>query len=438
MESRRPSKPCSWVSITHSRSNYKCGCSSVVEPFVANEAVVSSNLITRSIIDMYMKSYVDFTPFLNIALYDPQSDHTALLPAAGADDYIGCFGREIFTCPVDEFLELLLSTKRYLGSESSYTILLDITAEHLFHGKLGLFNSQNIHIKFIPYWLVWTHYAHEFLYHPSRHTSIQSDKFLYLPGKLNKYWRIAVLQTMAKQNWFSADIASWSLLMPTDSGSYKSETQHVIQSHWQGIPGYLHHTDDFTQFNQNLDYNLDLHRTADNFHLTGVPYDVRIYEQIGFTIISETGCRVDQHCYLDELNFITEKTYRSMYNCLPFIQVCEINNSLAKLGFNTFNRYTKVDNIIDSHYDAESTHQRLVTAVTNMKSAMHHQFEQVQQDAIYNKKLMISISQELASEYDGSLIDSMTFPVWLLKRSSYHNCHPGKSGDNDYDFVFNG
>lgn len=379
-----------------------------------------------------MANYVDFTKYLRDKYDSDESDEH--LPASS--HYVACYGKEIGHFEPGHLRKVITQFKD-TAAESDCKILLifDSSAKHKY--RTDDLSDIDVEIKFVPFWLLWTHLAHVFLNQASKHTNSVSDKFLFMPGKIDKLPRLAVLQAMHRNNWFDYNIAKWSLVTP-GNGEYQDRVAQLLE-HWE--PHHRPSIEQLVSYNRELDYNLELHHNQTGFHLTGVPYDVSIYNDVGFTIVAETEWSTNQSLWLNGTDWLTEKTYRSIYNCVPMINICSGNNTLKKLGFYTFEDLYSVEhfgsNDKDHVFDTDKFYVNLTTAVNNMKTAVVDHSAEIHHRVTHNKVHMIQLAQNIVDDFADNEFNSRTFADWILKDCSYPNCNSGKSNDPDYDFVFN-
>lgn len=380
-----------------------------------------------------MANYIDFTGYLRekyngsgVDVHLPVSSH-----------YVGCYGREIGHFEPGHLRQVITQFRNNAATADCKILLIfDICSAHRFQDDN--LADINVDIQFVPYWLLWTHLAHVYLNQASKHSNTVSDKFLYMPGKIDKLPRIGVLQAMHRNNWFDTNTAKWSLVTPAGIG-YRDRVTQLLQ-HWSSQSGLS--IEQLSSYDRELDYNLDLHHNQHDFHLTGVPYDVSIYDSVGFTIVTETEWSTLHSLHLDDVDWLTEKTYRSIYNCVPMINICSGNNTLKKLGFYTFEDLYGVDDFgaeyIDNHLlDPAQFHNRLTTAVECMQSGTTEHSAEIHRRVTHNKTTLIQLAQSVVDKFDTNTFNDMTFSDWILKDCSYPNCNSGKTTDPDYIFAFN-
>jgi|TARA_R110000868_G_scaffold214385_2_gene464464 hypothetical protein len=204
-----------------------------------------------------------------------------------------------------------------------------------------------------------------------------ASKFLFLTGKPQKLNRVRLLYKLLKAELLHN--CQWSLFIHNKTLEEKCNKL---------IPELS--SEEFTAFTK--EYNT----TPDNiipwvqpnsFHYSGIPYDVSIYSNSLFQIISETGFGYTKNPW------ITEKIWLSIFNKMPFIVAGEYN-TLAKLkamGFKTFEKYLLV-----TDYDRiQNSEERLNAIVSNTKywltNIQTHQLE-IFKDIEHNFNLITQLS----------------------------------------------
>lgn len=177
-----------------------------------------------------------------------------------------------------------------------------------------------------------------------------TKKFLFLTGKPQKINRIRLFYHLVKAGII--DQCVWSLFV---------HNKKLEQACHELIPELS--VKEFDKFVQR--YNTSPDRIfpvlqADSFHYSGIPYDTDIYKNSLFQVISETDFYSDS-----QYPWLTEKTWISIFNRMPFIIAGEPNSlsKLRQMGFNTFENYLPV-----TDYDQiNEGEKRLAAIVTNAK-----------------------------------------------------------------------
>lgn len=203
------------------------------------------------------------------------------------------------------------------------------------------------------------------------------NKFLFLPGKLNKENRIGLLAELYKNN-----------LLDNNHGKINvSKTQ--ITSDLASIIDSNINFDEFVNHLTNF-YSLE-YTSCNAFELSG-----DMYQETKFSLIAETEF-TNGNRY-----FISEKTIRAIANKHPFVLAGNVGTlvTLKEMGFKTYQEYLPVpdyDLITDDYL-------RLVAIVKNVKGLLDMPssvYSKLEQDATYNferfKQLLVDNRNTLVS-----------------------------------------
>lgn len=208
-----------------------------------------------------------------------------------------------------------------------------------------------------------------------------SLKGLWTPGKMDRPHRALLAKRLWEENLL-------------DSIEY---------SCYLAVPDYLHATffneyDDerFERFNRETSKQLDLVGLSDISKLdmfNGYPYDVNIYRNTSFSIVTESD-------FLTRLGWspkITEKTYRAIANNHPFIQVLYpgILDKLQSYGFSTFKDYM----LIPDYNDLLTIDERIEASLKNMIHFQNilqdsHVVEKINNDVVHNRNMFENLAQK--------------------------------------------
>ena len=129
----------------------------------------------------------------------------------------------------------------------------------------------------------------------------------------------------------------------------------------------------------------DIESSPDNIqrdgdHYLGYPYDVSLYQKTNFSLIAETHFEHNQEFHP------TEKTYRAIANCHPFIiaSTPDFLGCMKRKGYKTFGH------IIDETYDTIENHQeRLDMVIHSLKGALNKSYIDFEEIVKYNKEVLI-------------------------------------------------
>lgn len=204
-----------------------------------------------------------------------------------------------------------------------------------------------------------------------------SKKFLILNGKPGRSNRVRLLWKLRDQ----LQNATWSLHVHEGT---RNECKYLI-------PELDDNQFDLfvSQYNNNPD-NAKIVFQDNSFHYGGIPYDKEMFGNSLFRVITETNFTTTK----DVLPWLTEKTFISILNNVPFIMAGD-NNSLIKLksmGFRTFEHYLPVP-----HYDSiEEVEEKLEAIVTNTSYwiAFMKDKDSIQQDVTHNYERLISLADQ--------------------------------------------
>ena len=176
---------------------------------------------------------------------------------------------------------------------------------------------------------------------PAESVSYNKNKFLFLTGKAHKRHRIGLLKKFVDAGLMN--FAEWSLF-------YFSENKNINPLVRQQLTELS--DDEFEEFirtwTRNPDnVNVKATLNSNGFEYCGIPYDVRLYHDTDFSVISETSFSATtttrNYNNLDN-PWITEKVWIPILNKHPFIIAGDINilSRLKQLGFNTFEEFLKI------------------------------------------------------------------------------------------------
>lgn len=132
---------------------------------------------------------------------------------------------------------------------------------------------------------------------------------------------------------------------------------------------------------------VDIEMQPDSIHYLGVPYDHKLYENTALSIISESELH-------DTYSFITEKTYRAMLNCHPFVLAGSAHSLdwLESLGFRTFRLY-----MVEPDYDALPPYAKLDAIVTNTLAFLSRKKgkdDDILSDTVHNKQQILKVIED--------------------------------------------
>jgi hypothetical protein len=188
----------------------------------------------------------------------------------------------------------------------------------------------------------------------------ESDKALFLMGKIDKLNRLPLLYKLYKDNILDNVIYSLFVTKKRFENAHKmipipyDEYKSFVEKHQKKL-------DNPTFFNNGRTVPFSQGSSMANVLTNGFPFDEKLYQDSCLSIIAETW--FDK--YMDSPLFITEKTYKPMINKHPFIMACVPGalKYLNNLGFHTFEKYT----LIKDYDDIDDDELRLESIVKNVK-----------------------------------------------------------------------
>jgi hypothetical protein len=196
--------------------------------------------------------------------------------------------------------------------------------------------------------------------------SSRSGKFLFLTGKLSKPHRIRLLKKLVDENLLEGNI--WSLFY-YDFHALKNATSNSLlpELTQQEFEDFVH------KWKRNPD-NANLAVTQGGYEYSGIPYDVNLYNNTDFSIISETYFRSEglptafpksstarpPTTLYPGHPWLTEKTWIPILNRQPFIMAGDVGTlaRLNEMGFETYEKWYE-----DPHLDKISDKEKRLDAI---------------------------------------------------------------------------
>lgn len=176
------------------------------------------------------------------------------------------------------------------------------------------------------------------------------NPFLFLTGKPSKLNRTRLLYKLQQKNLLENSI--WSFYPIKDKINQEHSTVPEIT-----VDEYI----DFTNKYQRQPDSVKFKPFGHSYFFLPVPYDVKLYNSTGFSIVPET---VFNNTHSADAVFFTEKTWIPILNNHAFIiaGIPGVLKQLSIMGFRTFEEYlpVKYDNILDHE-------QRLNAIVENVE-----------------------------------------------------------------------
>jgi hypothetical protein len=268
---------------------------------------------------------------------------------------------------LDKYIHFInLANAMLEQSKLSFRFVLDSLNEYP-----GLNCEHNV--SYINWGWVYTYYS-VFVEKHSIQTSYKpkSSKGLFLLGKGNKIQRVGLLKKFYESN--NLDSILWS---------FKNTPETLQQIHADFFSEYT--DEDFDTFVKVCEKVLDYKSTDPVFVHLGFPYDVNLFTNTAFSIVSETWLHGIPHIF-------TEKTWKPIINRHPFIMIGakENINILKKLGFKVFQEPTwyETDQDLLEH---------IVSTSLNMKKRIEtddNYRKQLVNDVEYNYNKFIELAKK--------------------------------------------
>lgn len=233
------------------------------------------------------------------------------------------------------------------------------------------------------------HHVHDNKHPVSNEYNPKNGKGLFLCGKADKPHRIGLLKRFYETD--SLNNLVWSFYNPTGTVASIRENYFSEYSDEQ-YEHFLYETV------RTLDYKPEFpdHPLATFSHY-GFPYDVKLYEDTAFSIVSETWSQGKQYLF-------TEKIWKAIVNKHPFIMVGPVNNiiMLQNMGFRTFENYLKVKD----YHQREELEDRLDDVVINavdFRNQLEDQNtvlrEKIKQDVDYNFDRFMQLARKDINDF---------------------------------------
>jgi hypothetical protein len=187
-----------------------------------------------------------------------------------------------------------------------------------------------------------------------------SDKVLFLMGKIDKPNRLPLLYKLYKGNIL--DNLIYSLLVTKQRFENAHKMVHIPYDEYKSfVEKHQKQLDSPVFFNNGRTVNFKQNSSMANILTNGFPFDEKLFQETSLSLIAETWFDKTADCPL----FITEKTYKPMINKHPFIMACAPGalKYLNDLGFHTFEKYT----LIKDYDDIDDDELRLESIVKNVK-----------------------------------------------------------------------
>lgn len=196
----------------------------------------------------------------------------------------------------------------------------------------------------------------------------QAKKFLCLTFVPTRFHRIRLITKIMEQNLDTC--CEWSLhLNDSSEDSIRAAESHALVPEMTKVE-----FDNFLKKYHKSPDSITYLNISNNVTYGGIPYDVKLFSETKFSIVSETFFNNTDNAW------ITEKTWISIANNHPFI-IAGDTNSLCKLhrmGFVTYEKFLKIKD-----YDTINNSEARLNAVVENAASWINNIDQ-HQDQIKN------------------------------------------------------
>lgn len=204
-----------------------------------------------------------------------------------------------------------------------------------------------------------------------------AEKFLCLNGKPGRLNRIRLLWKL--QHLLPRSV--WSLHV--HSGTWRECHRCLPELTEQQFEEFV------SKYNNNPD-GAKIVFQENSLHYGGIPYDVSLFKQSLFRVITETTFNTQKNIS----PWLTEKTFITILNKLPFIMAGDRGSldKLKKLGFKTFENFLPIPN----YDDVGDPEQKLDAIVTNTEAWLNgmKDKEEIRKEVDHNHNRMIDLAME--------------------------------------------
>lgn len=213
-----------------------------------------------------------------------------------------------------------------------------------------------------------------------------AKKALFMTGKPDRINRIGLLGHFVESKLINN--LDWSLFPFNDNPVYSANNRKEL-SRFSSIDYKL-----FCKKYSRSAGNFSIRRKTDSNHYSGFPYNVKLFSDNLFSIISETDFGAGHRVWL------TEKTWKTIANRHPFIIAGDVG-SLKKLkfyGFRTFEQYLQIQN----YDEIADPIERIKSISINIEYFLknYHKFaDEIDQDIEYNYKRFEKFCEETLSHH---------------------------------------
>jgi hypothetical protein len=228
---------------------------------------------------------------------------------------------------------------------------------------------------------LWRLIALTMTYKQQRNRKVNADAKLglFLPGKIDRFNRIVLMKKISELQLLDKMVYSCYY------SSEELRNLHFVRSEWFSDYNEVQ----WKKFTDFLPNKLDI----ENFNKSvlfgcGFPYDHNLYQDTLFSVVAESDLGLYTIKDYGPAN-LSEKIYRTMLNCHPFILVGNPGSvkKLENMGYKTFKEYMDnpdYNDIVNSNKRITETAKNLKNFSTNLLSNL----DQVRSDCQHNINLV--------------------------------------------------
>ena len=320
-----------------------------------------------------------------------------------------------------------------------------------FDDNVRLSNIEKYGHRFytLPWFMYISRYLHEYLNLERNTKWLPRTRPLYTPGKVYKWERLLVLEALRKLGLLEQGRSLYAFKFTesmTKITGYNNKLHeacnHTSFYSEKFTNKYMEIVEQLQPYEKNLDVDLNGSiQSQSDFHYAGYPYDKQIYTDTGFSIITETTPFYDSnHCAHP---FVTEKTYRAIINCHPFMSIyrtSHMNEYLQSLGFYTFDEYIDVNWNVVKNTDIVRNFQigdgntvlinEYCKQIDSFSKNCHAHTEDISKMVRHNYNRMIEITDNVRNDvdkiniidFDNEINDIVYVPLHdRMMRQTYRN-----------------
>lgn len=254
-----------------------------------------------------------------------------------------------------------------------------------------------------------------------------TNRFLFLTGKPNKLNRVFLLKKLLDAGLENYCI--WSLFIDEESRPAVQQSLSLDDHEFNKFLDLYTGSPDNTKSSPSV-----------SGHYVGYPYDVSMFQNTSFRIISESEFNTSR-------TFFTEKTWITIANHHPFIMAGNVKTleKLKSKGFKTFENYLSISN----YDEIENPLERIDAIVINTRDwlqTIKKDHRSIRTDILHNRQVYDQLLQKnmmiisdifdkygvtLEELYQAGYFSDMIDKKWLLfynnvKDQSWPNCLSAK------------